>query len=114
MELTCIVCPVGCALTVEKEGGEWVVTGNTCKKGRDFAIMEATDPRRTLCTTVKTTDPDMPRLPVRTDGEIPRDMIFSVMELINRIEVKRPVSAGDVIIPDVLNTGVNIIATCSM
>jgi CxxC motif-containing protein len=114
MELTCIVCPVGCRITVDKKDGAYAVSGNQCPRGRDFALMEATDPRRSLSSTVKTTDPTMPRLPVRTDGEIPRDMIFPVMALINETEVNRPVHMGDVIIADVLGTGVNIISTCDM
>ena len=114
MEFTCIVCPVGCALTVEKQDGQWTVGGNICPKGRDFAIAEATHPTRTLCTTVKTADPAKPRLPVRTDGEIPLHMIYDVMGAINGIEVREKVDMGDVIIPDVLGTGVDIIATANM
>lgn len=114
MELICIVCPVGCTLHVEKRDGEWTVSGNTCPKGRDFAVNEATHPTRTLCTTVRTADPMYPRLPVRTDGEIPLGMIYRVMEAINAIEIKDPVHIGDAIIPDVLGTGVDIIATANM
>lgn len=114
MELTCIVCPVGCTLKVEKRDGEWTVSGNTCEKGRKFAIAEATHPTRTLCTTVKTAFSEKPRLPVRTDGEIPLERIYDVMGAINGVELKKRVDIGDVIIPDVLGTGVDIIATANM
>jgi CxxC motif-containing protein len=114
MELTCIVCPAGCHLTAQKTDGAWTVSGNTCPKGRDFAISEATNPTRTLCSTVKTADPTRPRLPVRTGGEIPLGMIYQVMEVINAIEVKGHVSIGDVIVSNVLGTGVDIIATANM
>ena len=114
MELTCIVCPVGCTLTVIKKDGEWAVSGNTCPKGREFALRETTDPRRTLCTTVRTTDPGKPRLPVRTDGEIPKGLIFRAMEVINEAELTHPVHRGDVVIPNILDTGVNIISTSDM
>lgn len=53
-ELVCIVCPRSCRMTITSEGDELVVTGNTCKRGKEFAINEMTDPRRTVCTTVRT------------------------------------------------------------
>ena len=56
----------------------------------------------------------MPRLPVKTDGEIPLGLLFKSMELINRIELARPITIGDVIVKNILNTGVNIVSTCSL
>lgn len=114
MNITCIVCPAGCNITVSEKDGEWITAGNTCSKGRDFAISEATNPTRSLTSTVRTADPDMPRLPVRTDGEIPLNLIFKVMDIINSVEVKSSVNIGDVIIPNVLETGINVISTGSM
>ena len=53
MELTCIVCPMGCRMTVElSDGGEILsVTGNTCPRGKQYAIDECTHPVRTVTTT---------------------------------------------------------------
>ena len=43
MELTCIRCPMGCAIHVEMENGQVVsVTGNTCPRGAEYAKSEAT------------------------------------------------------------------------
>lgn len=42
-ELTCIGCPRGCTLKIERDGDGWSVTGNTCPRGREFAISEMTD-----------------------------------------------------------------------
>ena len=53
-ELVCIVCPRSCRMTITSDGDELVVTGNTCKRGKEFAVSEMTDPRRTVCTTVRT------------------------------------------------------------
>ena len=45
-ELICIGCPIGCSMTVfaEEEGEERRITvsGNTCKKGREYAVKEIT------------------------------------------------------------------------
>ncbi|MCD7775602.1 MAG: DUF1667 domain-containing protein [Clostridiales bacterium] len=111
IELTCIECPNGCAMTVDNSENEIKVTGNRCKRGVSFAVSELTNPMRTICSTVKTAFDFCPVLPVRVSGEIPKDKIFEVMAVINKTTVKNKVRRGDIIIPDVLNLGVDIIAT---
>ena len=40
-EMTCIICPMGCSLTVEMEGEEITsISGNTCKRGAAYAEAE--------------------------------------------------------------------------
>lgn len=114
MEMTCIVCPNGCALTVEKNGEEITVSGNRCKRGEAFAKAELTRPMRTICSTVKTIFPDVPVLPVRTSSEIPKDKIFAVMEEINKVTVRERIHSKDIIIHNVLNLNADIIATSSL
>ena len=59
--LTCIGCPMGCALLVEMDGKEIIsVTGNTCKKGAEYAVKEVTDPTRIVTTTVRVKNGSMP------------------------------------------------------
>ena len=70
-----------------------------------------TEPKRTICTTVKTAFPDIPVLPVRVSKEIPKDRIFDVMAEINKVTVKEKVKRGEVIIKDVSGLGADIIAT---
>ena len=38
--LTCIGCPLGCALKVTIDGENVTVTGNTCKRGADYGAKE--------------------------------------------------------------------------
>ena len=109
--MICITCPNGCRLTAEEKDGEIVVTGNTCKRGVDFAVAELTHPMRTISSTVRTTFPDVPVLPVRVSCEIPKERIFDVMKEINKIVVTRPIGAGDVVIPRVLGLDADVIAT---
>lgn len=113
-ELVCIVCPRGCTLQVEGEGGGFRVTGNSCKRGEAFAVSELTAPMRTLCTTVRTAFPDVPVLPVRVSAEIPKDKIFSVMESINAVTLEKPVAMGGVILKDVLGLGVDVVAASGL
>lgn len=112
--LTCIICPVGCPLTAELENGEVVsVQGNLCKRGEKYAISECLNPVRTLTTTVRV-DGGSP-LSVRSAQPIPKAAIFSAMKIINSVTLPlgRPIAVGDIIIPDIAGTGVDIIATSS-
>ena len=116
-EMTCIVCPIGCQLEVRKneqakEGYD--VTGNQCPRGVAYGIKEMKNPTRVLTSTVKIIGAKLPRLPVSTKGPIPKGLMMDAMKEINLVEVTAPVEIGQVIIKNVLNTGVNIVASRSM
>lgn len=113
-ELTCIVCPNGCRLEVEEKDGEWVVSGNQCKRGEQFAIEEMTHPMRTICSTVRTVFPEAPVLPVRVSVEIPKARIFDVMQEINKVMVREICGTGDPVIKNVLGLGADVIVTSSI
>jgi CxxC motif-containing protein len=114
-ELYCINCPIGCKLTIQKRKEDIIVGGQGCNKGYEFAQTEATNPTRSLTTTVRTTVPGVPVLPVRTDGEIPKGKIAEAMRAINSmIIVRRGLDCGDVVMENVAGTGINIIATSDL
>lgn len=113
-ELVCIVCPRGCTLRAERDGDSIRVTGNSCKRGEDFARTELTAPMRTLCTTVHTVFPEVPVLPVHLSGEIPKEQIFPVMEAINAVTLEKHVPMGGVILKDVLGLGVDVVAASGL
>ena len=110
-ELVCIVCPKGCTMKIEEKDGEISVTVNSCKRGASFAVSEMTEPKRTVCTTVRTVFKDAPVIPVRVSAEIPKDRIFDVMREINAVTLSSPVGRNDVIIKNVLGLGADVIAT---
>lgn len=107
-ELVCIVCPRGCRLSVDEN---FNVTGNACNRGPKYAIDELTNPKRMLTSTVKVINGEINLVPVVTKNPIPKDKVFEVMNEINKIKIKAPVFVGDVIISNVLNLGVDIVAT---
>lgn len=109
--LTCIVCPIGCQLTVELDENKKVisVTGNTCKRGEVYANTECTAPRRTITTTVAVRGGGV--VPVKTDGTVPKELMMECMKKINKAIAEPNALLGDVIIKDLLGTGVNVIAT---
>ncbi|NLN19387.1 MAG: DUF1667 domain-containing protein [Firmicutes bacterium] len=108
----CIGCPLGCSLEVEHSGQQiHDIRGYQCKRGKDFAISEHTDPRRTLTTTVRVIGGTERRLPVKTEKPIPRDKVLRLRDELRRVTVKAPIRTGDVILPDVLGLGSAVVAT---
>lgn len=110
-ELICIGCPLGCPLTVRIEGEAVEVSGNTCRRGEDYARKEVLSPTRIVTSTVRVTGGTIAVASVKTKSDIPKDRIFAVMEEIRGVMVKAPVAMGDVIIADCAETGVPVIAT---
>ena len=112
-ELVCVACPLGCPITVtfDADGNVETVTGNTCKRGDAYARTEVTNPTRMLTTTVKVEGGKSYVVPVKSATPIPKGMMFECMEVINKASVKAPVNIGDVVIENILDTGVDIIAT---
>lgn len=112
-ELICVSCPIGCAITVElDDNGEVLsVTGNNCKRGDSYARQECTHPERMLTSTVKVEDGRLPVVPVKSSVPVPKEMLFDCMKEINKITVKAPVHIGDVVLSNILDTGVDIVAT---
>lgn len=107
-ELTCIYCPLGCRITAEIENGKILsVRGFMCKRGKEYAETECTNPVRVVTSTVKTADGEP--VPVKTDRAIPKSEIFECMKIINGIEAKKPIKIGDVLKENVF--GSNIVAT---
>ena len=111
-ELTCIVCPRGCALRVEiEEGKDLVVTGNACPRGVQYAIDECTHPMRTITSTVRAEDGSV--IPVKPDRTIPKEKMFECMVEINKAVATLPAHVGDVVIENVLGTGANVVITAN-
>jgi CxxC motif-containing protein len=111
-EIICICCPMGCYLAVDYIGTTIRgVSGNRCKVGLKYAEKEISDPERTLTTNVKVKNGHLPLVSVRTSKPIPKNIIFDVMDLLAKVEVKAPIKIGEPIVKNIFNTGVNIVAT---
>ncbi len=114
-DLVCINCPLSCALEVYEEGGEVKeVKGAECKIGQRYAIEEFTNPRRMLTTTVHAVGGLVPMLPVRSAEPIPRALLKDAVITLARLVVDAPVAVGQVIYPDILGTGIDVIASRSL
>ena len=114
-ELICIGCPLGCNLTVEMDGGQVVsVNGNTCKRGDDYARKELTYPRRIVTSTVPVAGGNLPVVSVKTASDIPKGKIRECLCALKGVTLTAPVQIGDVIVENVADTGVDVIATKSI
>ena len=111
--IICVACPMGCAMTVKiADNGEILsIEGNTCKRGDLYARSECTNPVRSLATTVKVTGGVYNVVPCKSAGSLPKDKIFECMEIINQAEAVAPVKLGDVLVKNILGTGIDIVAT---
>ena len=101
--LTCIACPLGCDLEVTLDGKSVIeVKGNTCPRGKTYAINECTAPVRTVTTTVLCDDGGL--VAVKTDKPIPKEKMLEAMKIINGTVAKTPIDVGDVIINDLFGS----------
>jgi len=111
-ELICIGCPLGCSLLVELDDkGEMKVTGSSCKIGDNYAIKECTNPTRIVTTIVSVINGTYPTLSVKTEKDIPKNKVFDCIKLLKDVVVTAPVEIGDVVYKNILDTGVDVIAT---
>lgn len=114
-QLICINCPKGCIIDVNYDTNKIIdIQGNSCPQGAKYVESEIFHPTRMLTSTVRINNGIHNMLSVQTDKPIPKDMIFPIMKELKKVKVDAPIHINDIIIENVLNTGVNIIATRSM
>ena len=111
-DLICISCPLGCHLKVDIENN--IVSGNNCKRGEVYGLNEVKNPLRVITTTVKVRGAHLPVVPVKTNEPIPKELNFKAMEIINNIEVEAPIKIGQVLIKNILGTGIDVVASRTM
>ena len=110
--ITCIVCPNGCEIEVVLESGRVVeVRGAGCRRGVEYAIEEATSPKRIVMSVVKCIDGDLPTVSVKTSRPVPKARIWDVMKVLSEVEARAPVEVGQVLVRNVLGLGIDIVAT---
>ena len=111
-ELICIGCPIGCEMEVELQEKEVIkVSGNNCKRGELYAKKECTNPTRIVSSSVRVEGGNIEAVSVKTSADIPKDKLFECCDFLKGIVVEAPVKIGDIILKNVANTGVDIIAT---
>jgi CxxC motif-containing protein len=111
----CVTCPKGCALWVTRDGQNVLsVTGNGCKRGPSYAEQELSDPRRMVASSVRVKGGLHPLLPVYTSAPFPKPRIPELLSVLRKVEINVPVALDQVILKNVLETGIDIHASREM
>ena len=113
MKMICINCPKGCEMDVTVDGGRVAVAGNGCPRGEDYAKAEVTNPTRMVTGLVRVAGMRKP-LPVKTRSAVPKTKIDAVLFALHQTTVQLPVRIGDVIVPNVAETGIDVVATANL
>ena len=111
-EIPCILCPVSCQARVETNAeGNISITNLECQRGDPYVRHELETPLRDVFTTISITGAEIPRLPVRTSQPVPKHEVMNCMRALAQFQVKAPVSIGTVICQNLLDLGIDVIAT---
>lgn len=111
MEMICINCPVGCRMNVQIEGKKVQVTGNACPRGESYAKKECTNPTRIVTTSVFVKGGSLEVVSVKTQKDVPKNKIFEILNCLKGVRVKAPIQIGDIIIENIAETGIHVVAT---
>ena len=110
--IRCIVCPTGCSIKViGKDENNVEFEGYHCKRGLEYAEQEFREPKRILTTTMKVEDGALPLIPVRTNEPLLKAKLNDALKIIAQKQIKAPIKMGDVLIENILDMGINIIAS---
>lgn len=113
--MTCIGCPMGCQVRIdyEMENGQISVLnveGNTCPRGKEYAISEVTNPTRTVTGTIGLTNREGV-VSVKTKTPIPKDRIGDVAREMMTVQATAPLKIGDVVCKNICDTGCDLVVT---
>jgi len=128
-ELTCIVCPIGCSLSIEETSSSsslasLTITGNRCHRGAAYAEEEIRAPKRVVTATCGIAlTPEVPgsraltaprRIPVKSSAPCPKEKILELLKDIYSLKLSLPVKAGDRLITDWKGSGIDVVAVRSL
>ncbi len=105
LKTTCIICPVGCDLTIKKDGEKITVTGNACSRGITYGTSEITEPKRIVTSLIVG---DKQICSVKTTKPIDKAKIFEVIKLLKKAP-KKKYSQGEIVFKNIF--GSDIIVT---
>ena len=106
-EMICICCPLGCRLSVDDSDKNQIkVSGNTCPRGKTYAVQEATQPKRVVTSTVKVVGGEINVASVKTVYPIDKSKIFELLDMLKNVTLTAPVKMFEVVLKDVFGTDV--------
>tara|TARA_B100002003_G_C14029997_1_gene496548 strand:+ start:574 stop:933 length:360 start_codon:yes stop_codon:yes gene_type:complete len=111
-EIVCTVCPTSCLVHAKWDEEKLIsIDRAQCKLAWEYISDEIFDPKRVVTTTVPTDAGRNPLVSVKTADPVPKDLVLDVMDVLAGVTAKVPVNAGDVVVANVLGTGISVVAT---
>jgi CxxC motif-containing protein len=111
-DVTCIVCPLGCRIRVAySEDAIHSIKDYQCEKGKDYAVAEVFNPKRSLATTLTVINGELPLVSTKTSEPVPKQRMFDIMDALSDVMVVAPVKIEDVLIEKILGLDIDIVAT---
>ena len=114
-DMICISCPMGCRITAEWENeSDITISGNKCQRGLVYGREEILSPRRVVTATIDINSVWLGRIPVMTTGTVPKEQIDPLLNKIYKMHLDIPIGRDDIILENIENTGIDLIATRSV
>lgn len=111
-QFTCIGCPIGCTLEVTMyDENNIEVRNNLCAIGDRYGRKEIVFPVRMVTSSVEVENGDVDLVSIKTDKEIDKSKTMELAAALKGVKVKAPVHIGDIIVENILDSGVNMVAT---
>jgi CxxC motif-containing protein len=102
-------------LLVDEGPDAIAVSGNRCPRGAVYAQEEVRSPKRMVTATCGICGNSVARrVPVKTSSPCPKEKIPELLADVYQATVNLPVKAGDTIIANWQNCGIDIVATRSI
>ena len=113
--IVCTICPNGCEISAEYTSkDDFRIEGQRCKRGYEYSFNECFDPKRTFTASVTIKGAERKMLPLRSSAPVPKEKMTEIADEIKKITVDAPVSSRQIIIKDVLGTGVDLISSMTI
>ena len=98
-------------MTVRVQDGQVIsIADNQCKRGDVYARQESVLPLRMVTAVALVENSETP-ISLKTASPVPKDKIGDVMKAINSLKLHLPINIGDVLLGNVADTGVDLVAT---
>ncbi|MCM1990105.1 DUF1667 domain-containing protein [Oceanirhabdus seepicola] len=110
MIIYCKRCTMGCELKVNEYEGNISVEGNLCKKGATYGKEEFVKGKRVLTFKIPIKYGYFDKVHVKTSGKISKELWENVYDLVYSLELEAPIEFGEVIVENILGTGIKLIS----
>ncbi|WBW98518.1 DUF1667 domain-containing protein [Oceanirhabdus sp. W0125-5] len=110
MIIYCKRCTMGCELKVNESNGNISVEGNLCKKGAAYGKEEILKEERVLTFKLPIKNGYFNKIHVKTSCEISKELWEKVYELVYSLELEAPIEVGEVILENILGTGIKLVS----